>query len=159
MDPILLQIMAERPCPKMIARFQLIDLLFVIAPHSLLLDIAGVAEAFRLANLHRETRGLPPRFRLRFSGPLANVRSSVGLELGGLEPLPQRLTTPTWVVWGSTEQAEFARQSGNYQAAALALGNPVELSGIAGADHFSVIHGLEDPSSPVCRWLHRQLTS
>jgi arylformamidase len=67
--------------------------------------------------------------------------------------------TPTWVVWGSAEPAEFARQSGNYQAAALALGNPVELSGIAGADHFSVIHGLEDPSSPVCRWLHRQLAS
>jgi transcriptional regulator GlxA family with amidase domain len=46
----------------------LLDLLFVIAPHSLLLDIAGPAEAFRLANLHRERRGLPPRFRLRFCG-------------------------------------------------------------------------------------------
>ena len=33
-----------------------IDLLFVIAPHSLLLDIAGPAEAFRLANLHRALR-------------------------------------------------------------------------------------------------------
>jgi arylformamidase len=62
-------------------------------------------------------------------------------------------------VWGSAEPAEFARQSGNYQAAALALGNPVELSAIQGADHFSVIHGLEDSGSPVCRWLHRQLTS
>jgi hypothetical protein len=31
----------------------MIDILFVIAPHSLLLDIAGPAEAFRLANLHR----------------------------------------------------------------------------------------------------------
>ena len=50
-------------------RAHLIDLLFVIAPHSLLLDIAGPAEAFRLANLHRERRGQPPRFRLRFAGP------------------------------------------------------------------------------------------
>ena len=57
----------------MIARAQLIDLLFVIAPHSLLLDIAGPAEAFRLANLHREERGLPPRFRLRFAGPVATA--------------------------------------------------------------------------------------
>ena len=67
--------------------------------------------------------------------------------------------TPTWVVWGSDEPAEFARQSGNYHAAALALGNPVKLSAMAGADHFSVIHGLEDPNSPSCRWLHHQLTA
>jgi len=82
----------------MIARARPIDLLFVIAPHSLLLDIAGPAEAFRLANLHRELRGLPPRFRLRFAGPLATVPTSVGVGLVGLEPLPARLTAPTWVV-------------------------------------------------------------
>jgi transcriptional regulator GlxA family with amidase domain len=82
----------------MIERAHLIDLLFVIAPHSLLLDIAGPAEAFRLANLHRERRGLPPRFRLRFAGPEATVSTSVGLGLVDLEPLPQRLTVPTWVV-------------------------------------------------------------
>ena len=75
----------------MIARSHLIDLLFVIAPHSLLLDIAGTAEAFRLANLHRERRGLPPRFRLRFSGPVATVPTSVGLGLFDLEPLPAEL--------------------------------------------------------------------
>ncbi len=46
----------------MIARAHLIDLLFVVAPDSLLLDIAGPAEAFRLANLHRHARGQPPRF-------------------------------------------------------------------------------------------------
>ena len=37
----------------MITRARLIDVLFVIVRHSLLLDIAGPAEAFRLANLHR----------------------------------------------------------------------------------------------------------
>src|SRR5260221_10679458 len=76
----------------------LIDVLFVIVPHSLLLDIAGPAEAFRLANQHRELRGLPPRFRLAFAGPLASMPTSVGLTLGELVPLPERLTTPTWVV-------------------------------------------------------------
>jgi transcriptional regulator GlxA family with amidase domain len=82
----------------MIARAHQIDLLFVIAPHSLLLDIAGPAEAFRLANLHRERRSLPPRFRLSFAGPMATLPTSVGLQLVDLVPLPERLSTPTWVV-------------------------------------------------------------
>jgi len=82
----------------MIPRSQLIDVLFVIVPHSLLLDIAGPSEAFRLANQHRETRGLPPRFHLRFAGPVATPATSVGLLLGGLDPLPERFNAPTWVV-------------------------------------------------------------
>jgi len=75
-----------------------IDLLFVIAPHSMLLDIAGPAEAFRLANLHFSYRKQPPRFRLRFSGPVANVATSVGLPLTELEPLPKAVSASTWVV-------------------------------------------------------------
>jgi transcriptional regulator GlxA family with amidase domain len=82
----------------MIARADLIDVLFVIVPHSLLLDIAGPAEAFRLANQHRELRGLSPRFRLRFAGPTPTQPTSVGLALAELEPLPDRLSEPTWVV-------------------------------------------------------------
>jgi len=82
----------------MIARDHPIDILFVIVPHSLLLDIAGPAEAFRLANLHREARGLPPRFQLRFAGPVPTPPTSVGLALADLIPLPQRLGTTTWVV-------------------------------------------------------------
>ena len=82
----------------MITRDSLIDVLFVIVPHSLVLDIAGPAEAFRLANQHREARGLPARFRLRFAGPSASPETSVGLTLGGLEPLPMALHVPTWVV-------------------------------------------------------------
>ena len=82
----------------MITRARLIDVLFVIVRHSLLLDIAGPAEAFRLANLHREARGLPPRFRLVFAGPAATLPTSVGLALGDLVPLPEKLGAPTWVV-------------------------------------------------------------
>jgi transcriptional regulator GlxA family with amidase domain len=84
--------------PNMIARAHLIDVLFVIVPHSLLQDIAGPAEAFRLANQHRERRGLPPRFRLAFAGPVATPPTSVGLALNDLAPLPERLDTPTWIV-------------------------------------------------------------
>jgi transcriptional regulator GlxA family with amidase domain len=82
----------------MIARDHLIDVLFVIVPHSLLLDIAGPAEAFRLANQHRGNRGLPPRFRLRFAAPNEAQETSVGLSIAGLEPLPQELAVTTWVV-------------------------------------------------------------
>jgi transcriptional regulator GlxA family with amidase domain len=82
----------------MITRAQLIDVLFVIVPHSLLLDIAGPAEAFRLANQHRGRRGLPPRFRLRFAAPNATQDTSVGLSIAGLEPLPATFDATTWVV-------------------------------------------------------------
>ena len=75
-----------------------IDVLFVIVPHSLLLDIAGPAEAFRLANWHREIRGLPPRFRLRFAAPKEMQPTSVGLSIAGMEPLPEELRAITWVV-------------------------------------------------------------
>ena len=82
----------------MITRAVPVDVLFVIVPHSLLLDVAGPAEAFRLANWHREIRGLPPRFRLRFAAPTDSQETSVGLSIAGLEPLPQDLGTATWVV-------------------------------------------------------------
>ena len=82
----------------MIARTHLIDVLFVILPHSLLLDIAGPAEAFRLANQHRGRRGLPARFRLRFAAPADAQTTSVGLSIAGLEPLPHALGGTTWVV-------------------------------------------------------------
>jgi transcriptional regulator GlxA family with amidase domain len=81
----------------MIARTPLIDILFVVTPHSLLLDTAGPAEAFRLADLHRERRGLPPRFRLRYTGPTSELTTSVGLGVRDLEPFPTVLSQPTWV--------------------------------------------------------------
>jgi transcriptional regulator GlxA family with amidase domain len=82
----------------MIARAHMIDVLLVIPPHALLLDIAGPAEAFRLANQHRGRRGLPPRFRLRFAAPDETQDTSVGLAVAGLEPLPPSLGAATWVV-------------------------------------------------------------
>lgn len=91
----------------MIASAHPIDVLFVIAPHSLLLDIAGPAEAFRLADLHRKAGRLPPRFRLRYAGPQARVSTSVGLALVDLEPLPAGLTTPTWVVLAGQPSANL----------------------------------------------------
>jgi transcriptional regulator GlxA family with amidase domain len=76
----------------------MIDVLFVVLPDSLLLDLAGPAEALRLANQHEHRRGRPDAFRLRFAGPQAEAASSVGVSLAGLESLPDTLATPSWVV-------------------------------------------------------------
>jgi transcriptional regulator GlxA family with amidase domain len=75
-----------------------IELLFLVLPDTLLLDLAGPAEAFRLANQHLAARGEPPAFRMRFVGPMPEASSSVGLRLAGLEPLPDALPRRCWVV-------------------------------------------------------------
>jgi transcriptional regulator GlxA family with amidase domain len=95
--------------PKPRTRSSQIDLLFVIVPHALLLDIAGPAEAFRLANLQFTERDVAPPFRLRFSGPQGDPVTSVGLSLGGLEPLPRALNSPTWVVLAGQPSVQVER--------------------------------------------------
>jgi transcriptional regulator GlxA family with amidase domain len=75
-----------------------VDVLFIVLPDSLLLDLAGPAEVFRLANQHLQRLGRPAAFRLRYAGPQAQVVSSVGLGLGPIDPLPRALSQPTWVV-------------------------------------------------------------
>ncbi len=67
-------------------------------PETLLLDLAGPAEAFRIANQQLARRGLPPAFHLRFIGPSADALTSVGLQVAGLEPLPAVLAPGSWVV-------------------------------------------------------------
>ncbi len=66
--------------------------------------------------------------------------------------------TPTWITWGGEETTEFARQSEMLHTASHALGNPTEMAPIPGADHFTVIHGLESPDSAVSRWLLKALS-
>lgn len=75
-----------------------IDVLFVLTPRSLLLDLAGPAEAFRLTNQHLKRAGRPARFKLRYTGAASELTSSVGLHMSGIEGFPQRFDSPTWVV-------------------------------------------------------------
>ncbi len=75
-----------------------IDVLFVLMPESLVLDWAGPAEAFRLANQSLARMSKPPVFSLRFVGPDAEAMSSVGARLAAIEPLPEALRSPTWIV-------------------------------------------------------------
>ena len=76
----------------------MIDILFLVMPETLLLDLAGPAEAFRLANQQLAARGRPPAFALRFISAQPQASTSIGLQLAGLEPLPASLPPGAWVV-------------------------------------------------------------
>ena len=76
----------------------MIDVLFLVLPDSLLLDLAGPAEAFRLANQQLRHADRAPAFRMRYVGPLPEVDSSVGLSLSKIEALPNELPPRCWVV-------------------------------------------------------------
>jgi transcriptional regulator GlxA family with amidase domain len=75
-----------------------IEVLFLLLPHSLVLDWAGPAEALRLANQALQRDGQAPRFRLRYVGPQPATVGSVGVQIAALEPLPATLAAPSWVV-------------------------------------------------------------
>jgi transcriptional regulator GlxA family with amidase domain len=69
------------------------EVFFVVLPRLVLLDLAGPAEAFRLA-----ARKVPDSYRLHFVAPMRTVQSAVGLQLGALEPLPSNLPADAIVV-------------------------------------------------------------
>jgi transcriptional regulator GlxA family with amidase domain len=63
------------------------EVYFVVLPSLVLLDLAGPAEAFRLAS-----RKVPESYRLHFIAPVRTVQAAVGLQLSALEPLPSKLS-------------------------------------------------------------------
>ena len=86
------------PATALPASNSAIEVLFVMLPDTLLLDWAGPAEAFRIANQSLARLGKPPAFKLRFVGPQSHARSSVGAQIAHIEPLPELLAAPTWLV-------------------------------------------------------------
>ena len=87
--------MAEWPSP------QGVDVYCVLLPRFLLLDFAGPAEAFRLANDYGG------KFRLHLIGPEPTPNSSLGLPVHAVEALPERLPEHAWVMLsGVTESAK-----------------------------------------------------
>ena len=76
----------------------MIEILFLVLPETLLLDLAGPAEAFRLANQQLAARGKPPAFKLRFICAQPQASTSIGLQLANLEPLPSTLPPGAWIV-------------------------------------------------------------
>jgi len=69
------------------------EVVFVMLPDVVLLDVAGPADAFRNA-----ASRIPNSYRLRFVGPQSAVAAAIGLTLSGLEPLPDRLAPSTILV-------------------------------------------------------------
>ena len=76
----------------------MIDVLFLVLPETLLLDLVGPAEALRLANQQLEARGRPPAFNLRYVSAQPQASTSIGLRLTDLEPLPDALPPGAWIV-------------------------------------------------------------
>ena len=69
------------------------DVLFVLLPNVVLLDLAGPADAFRSAGLKA-----PGSYRLRFAAPQPTLAAAAGLTLGSLEPLPAELPPQTLLI-------------------------------------------------------------
>jgi len=76
---------------------KMIDALFLVEPHALLLDLAGPAEALRLANQALQRRGQPTAFRLHYVSAQPQANSSVDLAISGLRPLPDTVAPGTWL--------------------------------------------------------------
>lgn len=69
------------------------EVLFALTPNVVLLDVAGPAEAFRIAS-----QAVPGRYSLRFVAATRSVESGIGLQLGALETLPRRVPDSSIVV-------------------------------------------------------------
>lgn len=80
--------------------------LFAILPEVVLLDVAGSAEAFRLAS-----QLVPGSYDLQFVGTSSSLRSAVGLQLHKLQPLPAKVPDDSIVVVTGVTSAAFDLES------------------------------------------------
>jgi len=142
------------------------QVLFALLPQAVLLDVAGPAEAFRIAN-----RSAPESYELRFIGSTRTVRSAVGLQLSALEPLPKRVADGSVIViTGVTGDVDFTspavQQLSAWLRAAFQNETLTLMSVCAGAivaanagllrdrectTHFTAVHQLreEEPTARV----------
>lgn len=75
-----------------------IRVVFVLLPHSLVLEWAGPAEALRIANQLLRAAGQAARFEIAFASPRPTSVGSVGITLAGLSALPPPSDRPGWIV-------------------------------------------------------------
>ncbi len=95
---------------------------FVALPEMLLLDLSGIAEAFRVAN--QMAKG--EIFDLRYVGVEPFVRTSLGLELGPLLPLPLAIEEGAWVVLCGVRNPDVNLQRAEARAICRWLGETVD---------------------------------
>jgi transcriptional regulator GlxA family with amidase domain len=101
------------------------EVVFVILPDVVLLDLAGPVDAFRNANDRA-----PGSYRLRFVGAEPSAPTAAGLCFSGLEPLPPRLAPGTiLVLTGIAGAAIDTQQSATRQVIEWLRGtaNPTQL--------------------------------
>jgi transcriptional regulator GlxA family with amidase domain len=80
----------------------------IVPPRALLLDIAGPLEVLRRAGIEQHDVG----FDVRYASPSATVMSSIGLALGGIEPLPDALDDDAMIIVpGSADMIAFAQDT------------------------------------------------
>jgi transcriptional regulator GlxA family with amidase domain len=92
---------AAKPIPRAKStRDAAIPVLFVLVPNILMLDLAGPAEVLRLASQlePEDAGGTPKRFELSYVGPVEQVRTSIGLPVAGIAPLPDSIPAEAIVV-------------------------------------------------------------
>src|ERR1700694_188562 len=75
------------------------DVYFLVLPGTMLLDFAGTSETLRVA----ADFGAP--FRIHYVGPADLPRTSLGLTLGGVEPLPAGLPPGAIVIIPGVEKS------------------------------------------------------
>ncbi|MCQ4967762.1 GlxA family transcriptional regulator [Atlantibacter hermannii] len=122
------------------------DVWFLVLPGTLALDMIGPAETLGLAS---------DAFRLHYIGPETEVSTSIGLTMGGVEPLPESLPQGSLLVlsgvsdstrYFDTPQAVVARRWLSRQLAAIQRG-AIQLvcvcSGSLLAARAGLLHGVE----------------
>jgi transcriptional regulator GlxA family with amidase domain len=99
------------------------EVLVALLPELVLLDVAGPAEAFRIAN-----QSVPDSYVLRYVSPRRRVTSGIGLELGSLEPLPRRVAPDSIVVIPGMVAARVDATSAAVRELVAWLGRSIDTS-------------------------------
>lgn len=87
---------------------RIVPVVVIVPPRVLMLDVAGPVEVLRKANLLQD--GL--RFDVTYAGPRPTVRSSIGLEVSGIAPLPDTLPAGAMVLVSGAADVPLATASG-----------------------------------------------
>ncbi len=123
------------------------DVLFALLPHAVLLDVAGPAEAYRLANLEA-----PDSYALHFVGSTRTIETAVGLQLGAIRPLPRKVADGSIVVIAGVTTRKLDLSSAAITQLARWLGSVMEndtvtlmcvCAGSVIAGHAGVLRNLE----------------
>lgn len=86
-----------------------IPVFIVVPPRVLLLDVAGPMEALRKANLVQEA----VRFSATYVGPEPSVRTSIGLDVTGIAPLPDQLPDTAFVIISGSADVTLGHRGAN----------------------------------------------